>query len=66
MEYQVLPAAENDKTPMRVLLVGARKQMIERFVAALHAIGIEPSLVETQGIALMRSLNLIERIPIPW
>lgn len=58
LEYQVLfRPQKNDKTPMRVLLVGARKQMIERFVAVFHAIGIEPSLVETQGIALMRSLQ---------
>ncbi len=64
LEYQVLYRPQKkDKTPMRVLLIGARKQMVERYVQVFHALGIEPSLIETQGIALLRSLQFDKTDP---
>ena len=58
LEYQVLYRPEKrESAPMRVLLVGSRKKLIERYVDMFNEIGIEPTLLETQSIALMRSLQ---------
>lgn len=58
LEYQVLyRPAKGDKSPMRVLLVGARKTVVERYVGMFHQLGIEPTLVETQAIAALRALQ---------
>ncbi len=58
LEYQVLyRPPKGDKANMRVLLVAARKQLVERYVEMFHSLGIEPALMETQAIALMRSLQ---------
>lgn len=58
LEYQVLfRPQKNDKSPMRVLLVGVRKQLVERFVGMFHQLGIEPTLVETHMLSLLRSLQ---------
>ncbi len=57
LEYQVLyRPPKKEKKPMRILLVGARKQVIDRYVDMFHVLGIEPSLLETQIISVMRSL----------
>lgn len=59
LEYQVLYRPQKrEQAPMRVLLVGTRKKMVERFVDMLNEIGIEPTLLETQSIAIARSLQL--------
>jgi type IV pilus assembly protein PilM len=57
LEYQVLyRPPKKEKKPMRILLVGARKQVVDRYVDMFHVLGIEPSLVETHMISLIRSL----------
>ena len=64
LEYQVLyRPPKNEKAQMRVLLVGARKQVINRFIQMFNAIGIEPTLLETQAISVMRSLGFTAEDP---
>ncbi len=64
LEYQVLyRPVKKDKEMMRILLVGARKQVVERFVDMFHMLGIEPSLVETQIISIVRSLVFTSQEP---
>lgn len=64
LEYQVLYRPEKkDSEPMRVLLVGVRKKVVERYVEVFNAIGIEPELIETQMIAIVRSLGIVPEDP---
>lgn len=58
LEYQVLyRPPKGDTSNMRVLLVAARKQVIDSYVEMFRMLGIEPSLLEPQSIALMRALQ---------
>lgn len=59
LEYQVVfrPDKTDHETPMRVLLVGARKPIIERYVNVFTLLGIEPTVLETQIISVIRSLQ---------
>lgn len=58
LEYQVLyRPPKGDKSPMRVLLVGARKTLVERYVTMFNDLGIEPSAIETQALATLRALQ---------
>ena len=65
LEYQVLfrPDKKQANTPMRVLLLGARKSVIERYVTLFAALGIEPTLLETQTLSVLRSLQLTTTDP---
>ena len=64
LEYQVLfRPNKNDKQPMRVLLVGLRKVVIERYVQLFHSIGVERSVIETQLLSIMRSLQFVPEDP---
>jgi type IV pilus assembly protein PilM len=64
LEYQVLyrPERKSDEQ-MRVLLIGTRKRMVERFVGMFNEIGIEPTLLETHMIAILRSLQFTTEDP---
>ncbi len=58
LEYQVLYRPQrNEKNPMRVLLVGVRKQLMERFVGMFNQLGVEPEIVETHMLSVLRSLQ---------
>lgn len=59
LEYQVLyrPSRKESGENMRVLLIGARKVLVDRYVDLFFELGIEPSLLETQTIATTRSLE---------
>lgn len=59
LEYQVVyrPPKNEKDVPMRVLLVGAKRSVIEQFVECFIAIGIEPSCLETQTISILRTLR---------
>lgn len=58
LEYQVLfRPGKKEQVPMRVLLVGVRKKIIDRLVEMLHQSGVEPTLVETQMLSIIRSLE---------
>ena len=64
LEYQVLyRPTKKEKAPMRILLVGARKQVVDRYVDMFHLLGIEPTLVETHIISLIRSLLFSQEDP---
>jgi len=64
LEYQVVFRPKgNDKQPMRVLLVGVRKTVIDNYVNLFHSIGIEPILIETQILSIMRSLQFVPEDP---
>lgn len=64
LEYQVLyRPAKKENAQMRVLLVGTRKKMVEKYVNMFNEIGIEPSLLETQMISIMRSLQFTPEDP---
>lgn len=58
LQYQVLfrPARKEDGQ-MRVLLVGVRKQLVEEIVIVMNELGVEPSLIDTNMLALIRSLQ---------
>lgn len=65
LEYQVLfrPGRRDDKQPMRVMLVGLRKQVVDRYVQVMHQIGIEPTLIETQVLSIIRALKFSNEDP---
>ncbi len=59
LEYQVLyrPDRKNANEQMQVLMVGTRKAVVEKYVDIFLQAGIEPTVLETQTIALVRSLQ---------
>lgn len=59
LEYSVLfrPARGVTNETMRVLMIGARKAMIDRFIDIFTQLGIEPTILETQAISVVRSLE---------
>lgn len=64
LEYQVLfRPGRNDKQPMRVLLVGLRKAVIDNYVNLFHSLGVEPTIIETQVLSIMRSLQFVPDDP---
>lgn len=65
LEYQVLyrPDRREKNTPMRVLLIGARKIVIEKYLDIFLRIGIEPTVLETQTLSLFRSLQFSVQDP---
>lgn len=59
LEYQVLsrPANRNDKSAqMRVLLVGVRKSVIDKYLDVFLRIGIEPTILETNVLSVFRAM----------
>lgn len=58
LQYQVLyRPPKGEQKQMRVLLVGTRKRLVERYVELFNNLGIEPSIIETQILSVMRSLQ---------
>ena len=58
LEYQVLYRPDaNQSEKMRVLLIGVRKPVIERYMSIFAKLGIEPALMETQMISLLRAIH---------
>jgi type IV pilus assembly protein PilM len=58
LQYQVLyRPPRGEKAMMRVMLVGTRKRLVERYVEMLNNLGIEPSIIETQVLSVVRSLQ---------
>lgn len=64
LEYEVLyrPGRGVDEQ-MRVLLVGARKQIVERYTQMFLNLGIEPTILETQILSVIRSLQFEQTDP---
>jgi len=64
LEYEVLyrpPKSANQ--PMKVLLVGVRKQIVARYLSMFHDLGIEPTILESQILSLIRSLGFEQSDP---
>ncbi|MBP7875713.1 type IV pilus assembly protein PilM [Candidatus Woesebacteria bacterium] len=58
LEYEVLYRPQKGANqPMKVLLVGVRKQVVERYLSMFHDLGIEPTILESQVLSLVRSLG---------
>ncbi len=58
LQYQVLyRPPRGEKALMRVMLVGTRKRLVEKYVEMLNNLGIEPSIIETQILSVVRSLQ---------
>ena len=59
LEYEVIfrPKKGSDKKKMKVLLVGVRKSLLEKYVVVFENLGIELSLMEPNMLALIRSLQ---------
>lgn len=65
LEYKVLyrPNKSNPNEQMRVLLVGTRKSLVEKFIMTFNYLGIEPTLLETQILSVVRSLQFTSEDP---
>jgi len=65
LQYQVLyrPPKTEKNQQMRVLLVGARKNLVERYANTLINIGTEPVLLETQLFSILRALDITSNDP---
>lgn len=59
LEYSVVYRPEKGiaDQPMRVLMIGARKAMLDRYVNMFTQIGVEPTILETQALSVLRSLE---------
>lgn len=59
LEYQVLsrPNTRDKQAQMRVLLVGVRKQVIDKYLDIFLKIGIEPSALETNVLSVFRAMK---------
>lgn len=60
LEYQVLhrPPGKEKGAQMRVLLVGVRKSVIDKYLDVFLRIGIEPTLLETHVLSTYRAMQL--------
>lgn len=65
LEYQVLfrPDKNDKNAQMRVLLVGTRKDVVEKYTNVFLHMGIEPRVVETHMLSLMRSQQFTPEDP---
>ena len=65
LEYQVVyrPERYEKNEEMRVLMVGVRKSIIDKIMQVFLRIGIEPTLLETQTISVLRSLQFTAEDP---
>jgi len=59
LEYQVIyrPPKNAKDQPMKVLLVGTRKAIVELYVDIFYSLGIQPKIMETQIFSIMRAMN---------
>jgi len=65
LEYEVLyrpPRTKKDEQ-MRVLLVGVRKHIVDTYIKVFIDLGIEPTVLETQLLSVIRSLQFVETDP---
>jgi type IV pilus assembly protein PilM len=60
LEYQVLyrPSRQEKEGQMRVLMVGIRKSLVDRYLDVFLRAGIEPTVIETQTISILRALQV--------
>lgn len=65
LEYQVLyrPPKKATDQPMRVLLVGTRRNVAELYSDIFLSLGIQPKIMETQAFSIIRALGFEESDP---
>ena len=66
LQYQVLYRPAKDKQneeKMRVLLVGTHKDIVEKYTNVFLSLGIEPKLLETQMLSVLRALDMTAEEP---
>lgn len=66
MEYQVLyrPERAEKDAQMRILLVGSRKSLIDRYTDVFKNVGIEPTCLETQTSSILRAAQITPDQPV--
>ncbi len=66
LEYQVIyrPSHQEKDRQMIVLLVGARKSIIEKYLEVFLPAEIEPTILETHTLSLMRAVQFVDTDPI--
>ncbi len=59
LEYEVLyrPQKNDRNAQMRVLLVGTKKTLVANYISVFTQLGVEPSMMETQILSVIRSLQ---------
>lgn len=65
LQYKVLyrPPKKEKQAMMRVLLIGTKKTSVERYTNMFLSIGIEPTVLETQILSIIRNLQFEENEP---
>lgn len=65
LEYQVLfkPPKRSKEQQMRVLLVGTRKSLVERYTNIFLNLGIQPKILETHIFSIIRALGFSQEDP---
>lgn len=65
LQYKVLyrPTKTDRESLMRVLLTGTRKPLVERYVSVFVNLGIEPTILETHMLSVLRSLGITNADP---
>jgi type IV pilus assembly protein PilM len=65
LEYQILhrPPKKVKDEPMRVLLVGAKKDLVDRYTNVFLNLGIQPKILETQMFSIIRALGFEKQDP---
>ncbi|MEW5910217.1 MAG: type IV pilus assembly protein PilM, partial [Thermodesulfobacteriota bacterium] len=58
LDFQILGENENNPTQMNVLLVAARKDMIEEYVHLIEMAGLNPAIVDVDAFALQNIYEL--------
>lgn len=65
LQYKVLhrPSRKEKQAMMRVLLIGTKKSSVERYTNMFLSMGIEPTILETQILSIIRNLQFEENEP---
>jgi type IV pilus assembly protein PilM len=65
LEYKVIfkPKKKSPNSLMKVLMIGARKEAVNNYTNIFLNLGIEPKLLETQTLSILRSLGFTEEDP---
>lgn len=66
LEYQILyrPPRKNKEEKMLVMLVGARKNIIDTYINMYIDLGIEPTMLETHTTAAIRAMGFTAEDPV--
>lgn len=65
LEYRVLyrPSKKEKNQPMKVLLVGTRKDIVELYSEIFFSLGIQPKTMETQIFSIVRAMGFEKNDP---